>query len=78
VLCDEHGIRGDNDAQLDRINSFYHEASGGKYVPRAMFFDFEPCVIDAARASPLGELFRSGNLVNHARGKICQRPLQKG
>jgi tubulin beta len=45
VLCDEHGIGGDgeycgdNDAQLGRINVLYHEASGDKYVPRAVFFD---------------------------------------
>jgi tubulin beta len=29
-----------------------------------MLFYLEPGVIDAARASPLGELFRPGNLVN--------------
>ena len=58
VLCDENSIGGDgeycgdNDAQLDRINVFYHEASGGKYVPRAVFFDLEPGVIDALSASP--------------------------
>jgi hypothetical protein len=34
-----------NDAQLGRINSFYHEASGCKYVPRAVLFDLEPGVI---------------------------------
>jgi tubulin beta len=50
VVCDEHGIGGsgeycDNDAQLGRINVFYHEASGGKYVPRAVLFDLEPGVI---------------------------------
>jgi hypothetical protein len=45
---------GDNDAQLDRNNMFYHEASGGKYVTRAVFFDLEPGVIDVLRASPLG------------------------
>jgi tubulin beta len=72
VLCDENGIGGDgeycgdNDAQLDRTNVFYHEASGGKYVPRAVFF--EPRMIDALRASPLGELFRPGNLVNRNAG----------
>jgi tubulin beta len=33
---------------------FYHEASGGRYVARAVFFDLEPGMIDAARASPLG------------------------
>jgi tubulin beta len=58
VLCDENGIGGDgeycgdNDAQVDRIDVFYHEASGSKYVPRAVFFDLEPGVISAVRASP--------------------------
>jgi tubulin beta len=47
VLCDEHGIGGsgeyfgDNDAHLDTINVFYHEASGGKYLPRAVLFNHE-------------------------------------
>jgi tubulin beta len=74
VFCDEHGIGGDgeyfgdNDAQLDRINVHYYEASGGKYVPSAMFFDLEPGVIGAVRASPLGELLRPVNLVNHTFG----------
>ena len=69
VLSEDHGIGGDgeycgddNDAQLDRIDVFYHEASGGKYVPRTVLF--KPGMIDAVRASPLGELFRPGNLVN--------------
>jgi tubulin beta len=48
VQCDEHSIGGDgeycgdNDAQLGRINVFYHEALGDKYAPRAVFFDLEP------------------------------------
>jgi tubulin beta len=57
---------GDSDAQLGRITVFYHEASGGKYVPRTVFF--EPGMIDAARASPLDELFRPGNFVNQNTG----------
>jgi hypothetical protein len=54
---DEHGIggrgeySGDNDAQFDRINVLYHEASGGKYVPRAVLFDLEPTVIGASALS---------------------------
>jgi tubulin gamma len=58
LLCDEHGISGDgeyfgdNNAQLDRINVFYHGASGGMYVPRAALFDIDPGVIGALRASP--------------------------
>jgi tubulin beta len=47
---------------------FYHEASGGKYVPRVVLFDFEPGVIGGVRASPLGELFRPGHLVNQNAG----------
>jgi hypothetical protein len=59
VLCDKNGIGGDgeycgdNDAQLGRINVLlYDEASGGKYAPRAEFFDLDPGVIGALRASP--------------------------
>jgi tubulin beta len=56
----EHGIGGDgedcgdNDAQLDRINVFCHEASGEKYIPRTVLSDLKPGAIDAVRASPLG------------------------
>jgi tubulin beta len=56
-LCDENGIGGcgeyfgDNYAHLGRINVFYHEALGGKYVPRAVLFDFEPGVIGAVSLS---------------------------
>ncbi|VAI22690.1 unnamed protein product [Triticum turgidum subsp. durum] len=41
VICDEHGIdgtgryAGDSDLQLERINVYYNEASGGRFVPRA-------------------------------------------
>jgi tubulin beta len=51
VVCDARGTGddgeyfGDNDTQHGRISAFYHEASGGKYVPRAVLFDFEPGVI---------------------------------
>jgi tubulin beta len=78
VLCDEHGIGGDgeycgdNDAQLVRINVFYQ---GGKYLPRAVFFDLEPSVIDAVRVSPLGELFRPGNLVGKTGPKTTTQEL---
>jgi tubulin beta len=56
VVRDEHGFNadgkyfGDNDAQLGRINVFYHGASGGKYMPCAVLFDLEPGVMGAAGA----------------------------
>jgi tubulin beta len=74
VLCDENGIGGggeyfgDKDAHLDIIDVFYHEASGGKYAPRAVLFDLGPGMIDALRALPLGGLFFPGNLVNQNAG----------
>lgn len=42
VISDEHSIDatgtyyGDSDLQLERINVYYNEASGGKYVPRSV------------------------------------------
>jgi hypothetical protein len=55
-LCDEHGIGGDgdNDAQLDRIKVFTARPRAARKVPLAVFFDLEPGVIGAVRASPLG------------------------
>jgi|AntAceMinimDraft_5_1070358.scaffolds.fasta_scaffold228088_1 tubulin beta len=77
VLCDEHGIggdgeySGDNDAQLDRINVLYHGASGGKYVPRAEFFDLEPGVIAlCARRRSASSSVREASWE-----KLDQRPL---
>ena len=45
VISDEHGIdptgsyHGDSDLQLERINVYYNEATGGRYVPRAILMD---------------------------------------
>ena len=82
VLCDEHGIGGsgeyfgDNDEHLDIINVFYHEASGGKYLPRALLFNLEPGTIDAVRASSLGCLIRPGiNLVGKTGLKTTTKEL---
>ncbi|KAF9100713.1 Tubulin beta-4B chain, partial [Mortierella sp. GBA35] len=69
VISDEHGIdntgvyRGDSDLQLERINVYYNEANGGKYVPRAVLVDLEPGTIDAVRTGPFGELFRPDNYI---------------
>jgi tubulin beta len=69
VICDEHGIdptgayKGDSDLQLERINVYYTEASGGRYVPRAVLLDLEPGVLDSVRASPFGQIFKPDNFV---------------
>merc|ERR1712045_349168 len=69
VISDEHGIdptgtyHGDSDLQLERINVYYNEATGGRYVPRAILMDLEPGTMDAVRAGPFGQLFRPDNFV---------------
>ncbi|KAG9439537.1 hypothetical protein H6P81_019702 [Aristolochia fimbriata] len=69
VICDEHGIdhtgkySGDSDLQLERINVYYNEASGGRYVPRAVLMDLEPGTMDSVRSGPFGQIFRPDNFV---------------
>ena len=41
--------QGTSDLQLERINVYYNEASGGKYVPRAVLVDLEPGTMDSVR-----------------------------
>ena len=69
IISDEHGIdptgtyHGDSDLQLERINVYYNEASGGKYVPRAVLVDLEPGTMDSVRSEPFGQIFRPNNFV---------------
>ena len=69
VISDEHGIdptgsyHGDSDLQLERINCYFNEATGGRYVPRAILMDLEPGTMDSVRAGPFGQLFRPDNFV---------------
>lgn len=56
---------GDNDLQLERINVYYTEANGEKYVPRAILVDLEPGTMDSVRMSPYGQLFRPGMLFSN-------------
>ena len=69
VMSDEHGVdptgtyHGDSDLQLERINVYFNEATGGRYVPRAILMDLEPGTMDSVRAGPFGQLFRPDNFV---------------
>ncbi|KAG7304553.1 Tubulin beta-4B chain [Plutella xylostella] len=69
VISDEHGIdpcgcyHGDSDLQLERINVYFNEASGGKYVPRAVLIDLKPTTLDAVRSGPFGCIYRPDNYV---------------
>ncbi|KAK2816406.1 hypothetical protein Q7C36_022677 [Tachysurus vachellii] len=69
VISDEHGIdptgtyHGDSEMQLERINVYFNEATGGKYVPRAVLVDLEPGTMDSVRSGPFGQVFRPDNFV---------------
>jgi tubulin beta len=71
VICGEHGVdatgrySGDSASaqQLERINVYYNEAGGGRYVPRAVLMDLEPGTMESIRAGPFGSIFRPDNFV---------------
>uniref|UniRef100_A0A4W3ISF3 Tubulin beta-2A chain n=1 Tax=Callorhinchus milii TaxID=7868 RepID=A0A4W3ISF3_CALMI len=95
VISDEHGIdptgsyHGDSHLQLERINVYYNEAAGSKYVPRAILVDLEPGTMDSVRSGPFGQIFRPDNFVfgmfspchavsqsvRHRRGALQRHPL---
>ncbi|CAK9294939.1 unnamed protein product [Gordionus sp. m RMFG-2023] len=86
LCCLEHDIRSDgmiNDQSAyenrvikDSIRSFYDETTTGKFVPRTLFVDLEPSVIDTIKNSAQKDLFHPSNMItgkedaanNYARG----------
>ena len=42
---------------------YYNEATGGRFVPRAILVDLEPGIMDSVRSDPFGKLFRLDNFV---------------
>ncbi|CAF1083557.1 unnamed protein product [Rotaria sordida] len=84
LYCLEHGIQPDgqmpsdktNDGVDDSFNTCFSETGGGKYVPRAVFVDLEPTVIDEVRTGTYRQMFHPEQLItgkedaanNYARG----------
>jgi len=84
LYCLEHGINTDgtieNDPTIDKadesFNTFFSETGTGKHVPRALFVDLEPTVIDEVRTGTYRQLFNPSQLQtgkedaanNYARG----------
>ena len=70
MIAGEHGIdatgayHGDMDVQLERVNVYFTEAAGAKYVPRGILVDLEPGTMDSVRSGPYGQLFRPDNFIN--------------
>ncbi|GAB5588429.1 Tubulin alpha-1C chain [Umbelopsis nana] len=81
LYCLEHGISPDGflapDAMDDHSgDTFFSVTSSGKHVPRTVFVDLEPTVIDEVRTGAYRQLFHPGQLIsgkedaanNYARG----------
>jgi len=80
LFCLEHGIRpdGTRDASSSdtAFSTFFSETSTGKHVPRAIYVDLEPSVVDEVRTGAYKQLFHPEQLLsgkedaanNYARG----------
>ncbi|KAL7612346.1 tubulin alpha-5 chain [Lactuca sativa] len=73
LYCLEHGIQNDGFLQGensgggtsdDSFSTFFSETSSGKHVPRAVFVDLEPTVIDEVRNGSYRQLFHPEQLIS--------------
>lgn len=72
LYCLEHGIQPDgrmsnntsSNAADNSFGTFFSEGSSGKYVPRALFVDLEPTVIDEVRTGSYKKLFNPKQLIS--------------
>ncbi|CAA6667298.1 unnamed protein product [Spirodela intermedia] len=72
LYCLEHGIQPDgmmpSDTSVgvahDAFNTFFSETGAGKHVPRAIFVDLEPTVIDEVRTGTYRQLFHPEQLIS--------------
>mmetsp|Transcript_20879 Transcript_20879/g.38735 ORF Transcript_20879/g.38735 Transcript_20879/m.38735 type:complete len:447 (+) Transcript_20879:78-1418(+) len=85
LFCLEHGVQPDGHIQSydsiksgdDPFHTFFSENGAGQHMPRSVFIDSEPSVIDTVRAGAYGQLFHAEQLIsgkqdaanNFARGR---------
>jgi len=64
----EHGIQPDgllgSPGHDNDYSAFYTETGSGRYVPRSVFLDLEPSVIDEIRTGPYRQLFRPESMIS--------------
>jgi len=84
LYCLEHGIDTEGNMQNSQskgsCTSFFSETEKGKYVPRTVFVDLEPTVLDGIRLGEQGKLFHPEQLINskedaannYARGRYTE------
>jgi hypothetical protein len=59
-MCSDATVGGGDDA----FNTFFSETGSGKHVPRAVFVDLEPTVIDEVRTGVYRQLFHPEQLIS--------------
>ncbi|KAK9079191.1 hypothetical protein SSX86_000861 [Deinandra increscens subsp. villosa] len=68
LYCLEHDIQPDglmpNNTSNNSFGTFFSEGVTGKYVPRAVFVDLEPTVIDEVRTGSYRNLFNPNQLIS--------------
>ncbi|CAI9770051.1 unnamed protein product [Fraxinus pennsylvanica] len=72
LYCLEHGVHPDGQMPSDKtvgggddaFNTFFSETGSGKHVPRAVFVDLEPTVIDEVRTGTYRQLFHPELLIS--------------
>ena len=75
LYCLEHGIQPDGQMPSDKtvgsgddsFNTFFSETGSGKHVPRCIFVDLEPTVVDEVRTGTYRQLFHPEQLLT---GKV--------
>ena len=77
LFCLEHGIQPDGQMPSDKtigggddaFNTFFSETGAGKHVPRCVFVDLEPTVVDEVRTGTYRQLSHPDDAANYfARG----------
>jgi tubulin alpha len=72
LFCLEHGIQPDGQMPADTpaggsddaFQTFFSETGAGKHVPRTVFVDLEPTVIDEVRTGTYRQLFHPEQLIS--------------
>lgn len=70
LYCAEHGLQPDGLLQAGEDHfhgspdTFFQETSKGRYVPRSVFVDLEPTVVDEVRTGKYRRLFHPNTLLS--------------
>ncbi|KAL6073087.1 structural constituent of cytoskeleton [Balamuthia mandrillaris] len=72
LYCLEHGLKPDGTLEEGKkhedtplaFDTFFRETGAGKYVPRCIYFDLEPSVVDEIKTSKYNKLFHPNQLIN--------------